>query len=319
MDFAKNDGLVWLNSVNPRVELVGGKGASLARLTAYGAPTPPAVCITTNAYCEVMSEGGLIGLNLDDAVAYRERIEAMPLSQRATATIWAAYAAIMDRVGRDVPLAVRSSAPSEDSAAYSFAGLHDTILDVRDLVTLESAVKKCWASVWTERAVAYRLGAALHDEPSIAVVIQQMVQTDVSLVAFSADPISGDRDRVLINATYGLGEALVSGIVTPDQIVVDRDGIVRDYQIGEKARMVIPGDAGTRAVDVPRSLRPVPVLTDEQAAAVASTARDLEQRLGYPVDLEAGFAGGEFFLFQARPITTLDVTPAGGGALASAA
>jgi pyruvate,water dikinase len=300
--------LVWLNTLNPRVESVGGKGASLARLTAYGAPTPPAVCITTTAYRDVRNEAGLVGLNLNDSGDYRERIEAMPLSQRATATIWASYAAVMDRIGRDVPLAVRSSAPSEDSAAYSFAGLHDTILDVRDLVSLEAAVKKCWASVWTERAVAYRQSAAIQEEPSIAVVVQQMVQTDVSLVAFSADPISGDRDRVLINATYGLGEALVSGIVTPDQIAVDRDGIVRDYQIGEKARMVIPGDTGTRTVDVPRSLRSIPVLTDEQAAAVARTARELEQRLGYPVDLEAGFAGGEFFLFQARPITTLDAT-----------
>jgi pyruvate,water dikinase len=291
----------------------------LARLTAYGAPTPPAVCITTSAYREVMREGRLVGLNLDDSATYRRRVEALPLSQRAIATIWAAYAAIMDRVGRDVPLAVRSSAPSEDSAAYSFAGLHDTILDVRDLVTLESAVKKCWASIWTERAITYRQSAALQEEPSIAVVVQQMVQTDVSLVAFSADPISGNRDRVLINATYGLGEALVSGIVTPDQIVVDRAGIVRDYQIGEKARMVIPGDTGTRIVDVPRSLRSIPVLTDEQAAAVANTARELEQRLGYPVDLEAGFAGGEFFLFQARPITTLDATPTGGRVLVSAA
>ncbi|HET8521812.1 MAG TPA: PEP/pyruvate-binding domain-containing protein [Thermomicrobiales bacterium] len=311
MTFRKTNELVWLNAIHPPLDLVGGKGASLARLTALGAPTPPAVCITTSAYRGVVRELGPAERDPDAAAFYRERIESMPLSQRTTATIWAAYAAIMDRVGRDVPLAVRSSAPSEDSVAYSFAGLHDTILDVRDLVTLESAVKTCWASVWSERAVAYRESAALQDEPSIAVVIQQMVQTDVSLVAFSADPISGDRDRVLINATYGLGEALVSGIVTPDQIAVDRDGIVREYQIGEKARMVIPGDTGTRIVDVPRSLRSVPVLTDAQAAAVATTARELEQRLGYPVDIEAGFAGGEFFLFQARPITTLVPSDAG--------
>jgi pyruvate,water dikinase len=138
-----------------------------------------------------------------------------------------------------------------------------------------------------------------------------MVRTDVSLVAFTADPVSGRHDRTVINATWGLGEALVSGMVTPDHIVTDPSGKILDYQPGDKRTMVIAGAEGTRIVGVPRALQRMSVLATDQVAQVVATAQRVSDVLGFPADIEAGFAGTELFLFQARPITTLgaDVAP----------
>jgi pyruvate,water dikinase len=143
---------------------------------------------------------------------------------------------------------------------------------------------------------------------SIAVVVQELVRSDVSFVVFTADPV-GDRDRhLVIAASWGLGEAVVSGLVVPDHIVVGPDGQILEYTVGDKHLMVIPGaqpEDGTREVPVPRALRTVPVLSDTQASAIAAMARELSPRLGYEADLEGAIAGDVLYLFQARPITTL--------------
>jgi pyruvate,water dikinase len=146
----------------------------------------------------------------------------------------------------------------------------------------------------------------------IAVVVQQLVHSDVSFVAFTTDPIRDRDDHLVITATWGLGESIVSGLVVPDQVVVGPDGSILDYTIGGKHLMVIPGsgaDEGTREVAVPRVLQSVPVLSREQITAIATMARSLSSRLGYEADLEGGFAEGSLYLFQARPITTIAAQP----------
>jgi pyruvate,water dikinase len=143
-----------------------------------------------------------------------------------------------------------------------------------------------------------------HLPMDIAVVVQQLVRCDVSFVAFALDPISGSDDCVLINSTWGLGEAVVAGLVVPDQIRVDRAGLVRDYQVGSKSVMVIAGTEGVRTVPVPRILQAQSTLEPDAAAHVAETVRALSVALGYPADVEGGFVGEELYLFQARPITT---------------
>lgn len=204
---------------------------------------------------------------------------------------------------------MRSSATAEDSAAFSFAGLHDTVLDVRTLPDLEAAVKQCWASLWSERAVAYRrAGGLAADGAAIAVVVQPLVRSDVSFVVFTADSVRERDGHLVISSTWGLGEAVVSGLVVPDHVVVGPDGKIVEYAVGDKHQMVIPGAGpgdGAREVAVPRVLRTAPALTADQIAAIAAMARELRPRLGYEADLEGAFAGGALFLFQARPITTL--------------
>ncbi|MGH2560374.1 MAG: PEP/pyruvate-binding domain-containing protein [Thermomicrobiales bacterium] len=300
-------GLVWLDGALTAPALLGGKGASLSRLATLGPAVPAAVALTTAVYHEALESRSApnVGRASDvEIAAFRHAIIDGALSDRLRSAIRASFSALKDRTDSELSLAVRSSATAEDSAEHSFAGLHDTILGVRDLPSLEAAVRRCWASLWTDRAVAYRRERGVTDV-SIAVVVQQMVRTDVSLVAFTADPVSGRLDRTIVNATWGLGEALVSGLVTPDHIVADHSGAVLDYQPGEKTTMVIAADQGTRIVGVPRALQRMPVLSAEQVARVVEVAQLVSAGLGFPVDIEAGFAGGELFLFQARPITTL--------------
>jgi pyruvate,water dikinase len=220
----------------------------------------------------------------------------------------AAWAAIG---GDGVALAARSSAPSEDSGAHSFAGLHDTVLDIRSREALEAAVRTCWASLWSDRAIDYRRERNLAGEVAeIAVVVQRLVRADVSFVVFTADPITGNPDHAVITASWGLGEAIVAGLVTPDHLVVGPAGEIVRQSVGAKEVMTVPGLApgeGTREVPVPRLLRSVPVLSAGQAAAIAALARGLAAKLGYPADIEGGIAGGSIHLFQARPITTLNL------------
>lgn len=306
--------LVWLDGAPASRELVGGKGASLSRLAALGAPVPPACVLTTAAYDRYAASLGLPRRASDVAdeelPALRAQIAGGALPGAIAAVIAEWFGAFRARAGDEVALAVRSSATAEDSEAFSFAGLHDTVLDVRTLPGLEAAVKQCWASLWSERAVAYRqAGGLAADEAAIAVVMQQLVRSDVSFVVFTADPVSEREGHLVIAATWGLGEAVVSGLVVPDHVVVGPDGEVVEYAVGDKHLMVIPGAAGTgdgaREVPVPRQLRSTPALSTEQVAAVAAMARELRPRLGYEADLEGAFAGGDLFLFQARPITTL--------------
>jgi rifampicin phosphotransferase len=305
--------LVWLDGSPHGRSLVGGKGASLSRLAGFGAPVPPAFSLTVDAYATLAASLDLprcaAAARVEDLPALRASIETAPLPASVRAALCHGFAALQTTVGGPAELAVRSSAPAEDSSCHSFAGLHETILGVHDSAGLETAVKRCWASLWTERAVAYRRdnGLAL-EEAAIAVVVQQLVRSDVSLIVFTVDPISGRDDRLVIDATWGLGEALVSGLVAPDHVVVDPDGRIVEYVVGEKAIMAIPATnpgEGVRQVPVPRALRSVPVLSSAEVATIAATARDLARRLGYPADLEAGLAAGKLALFQARPITTL--------------
>jgi len=156
--------------------------------------------------------------------------------------------------------------------------------------------------------VSYRNASLPDVVPCMAVVVQQMIRSDVSFVAFTEDPVGERRDHVVLSASWGLGESLVSGLVTPDHVVVGPDGRVVEYSVGDKQVMIIPDatGSGTRDAPVPRVMRTLPALTEEQAREIASVVRTLASRLGYAADLEGAVAHGEILLFQARPITTLD-------------
>ena len=306
-----NPPCVWLDRGPLDRDFVGGKGASLSELAALGTPVPPAFAITAPACAAFMASLGVIDLaTVTPAMlpALREEILAASLPADLAAALANGFAALQERAGDDGALAVRSSATTEDGKEHSFAGQHDTILGVRTLPELEDAVRECWASLWSERAVAYRQANLPNAVPYMAVVVQQMIRSDVSFIAFTEDPVGERRDHVVISASWGLGEALVSGLVTPDHVVVAPDGQVAEYVVGDKQVMIIPSasGSGTREAPVPRMMRTLPALSEAQASDIASVVRSLAAQLGYAADLEGAIANGEILLFQARPITTLE-------------
>ena len=207
----------------------------------------------------------------------------------------------------ELPVAVRSSAIDEDSATTSVAGMHETYLNVVGTEAIPEAIGRCWESARSHRALEYRRQQGLSlENVQFAVLVQQLIVSDVSIVAFSMNPVTLNRDNVMINASWGLGESLVSGTVTPDTLVVRKyDLEVTSQTIADKGRMTVAVPGGTREVDVPHFLRSEACLSDEQLIEVAQLALSLEATMGYPVDFECAYAGGKLYLLQCRPITTL--------------
>lgn len=210
------------------------------------------------------------------------------------------------KLGDDVPVAVRSSATAEDLPDMSFAGQQDTYLNIRGDALLD-AVRRCWASLWTARAIAYRAGNGVpHDDVALAVVVQELVPADAAGILFTADPVTGARDRVVINASWGLGEAVVGGQVTPDTVVVGKTGgdVVEEH-VGDKAVMTVRTPGGTHEEPVPEELRHRPVLDRAQAVRLARLGTEIEELYGTAMDVEWAVHDGTFFIVQARPITRL--------------
>lgn len=204
-------------------------------------------------------------------------------------------------------VAVRSSAVGEDGADASFAGQHETYLNIRGERQLIEAVERCLESARNQRALAYRRQHGI-DESGVpmAVFVQRLVRADVAAVVFSANPISGARDEVMINASWGLGESIVGGTVTPDTFVVSRaTGTVIERRIAQKLRMTICGEDGTVEAPVPRVLQSVPCLSDDAIGEMMRMAEKLEAVMGWPVDVECCIADGLLHLLQCRPITGL--------------
>ena len=203
--------------------------------------------------------------------------------------------------------AVRSSAVDEDGATASFAGQHATYLNIVGAEEIIQAITHCWESARSERALEYRLQQGLSvDHMQLAVLVQQLVASDVSAVVFSANPVTGNRDEVIINASWGLGESIVGGTVTPDLFTVRKSDLaITQYLLADKQRMTVSAPHGTREVDVPRFLRKEPCVTDDQVVEMAKLALELEIIEKHPVDIECAYAKNELYLLQCRPITTL--------------
>lgn len=281
--------------------LVGGKGANLGRLAAAGFEVPPGFVVTTDAYAQVLQ-----GEQVADPAQMAERVLSLPVPDDIASAIRDAYDAMGG--GR---VAVRSSGTAEDLADASFAGLHDTHLDIEGHDALIDAVRRCWSSLWTARAVAYRGDKGFdHGEARLAVVVQQMVAAESAGVMFTANPITAAVDEIVINAAYGLGEAVVSGLVTPDEITLHRDDLhVRRRSTGEKAQRIDRADGpGTVTSDVPEDERAKDVLDDDRAADLADLGRRVTAYYeGFPQDIEWAYADGVFHLLQARPVTGVEL------------
>ena len=297
------------------IDQAGGKGANLGELTRAGLPVPPGFVIVTGTYREYVAEHQLadkiaaLAAPGGDPAGYEsasEQIRALfaaEVSDAVRAEIADAYTAL----GEDVAVAVRSSATAEDLPEASFAGQQDTYLNVRGLEDLLVAVRECWASLWTARAMSYRARQGIDPAMvSLAVVVQQMVEAAAAGVMFTANPSNGRRDEVVISAAWGLGESVVSGSVNTDNIVVRKpDGTVVSSETADKAVMTVPAEQRTQERPVPEGQRRQPVLSESDAAALAAYGTRIENHYGAPQDIEWARANGQFFIVQARPITAL--------------
>ena len=309
------------------VAVAGGKGAGLGELVRAGLPVPRGFVLNTSAYELYVRDNGLTGRLLAEAAVppsattqdYEEasgRIRGLFTGGNMPAVIAAelrdAYHQLGSGAGGEAAVAVRSSATAEDLASASFAGQQDTYLNVRGAEALTEAVISCWASLWTARAMLYRAREGiLPADVRLAVVVQEMVDADAAGVLFTANPATGRRDQILIGAAWGLGESVVSGAVSTDDIVVDSaTGSVVSRRTADKETMTVYADRGTRQEPVPASRRHQPVLDDAEAATLAGYGARIAQHLGSPQDIEWARQDGEFFMLQSRPITALP-EPAG--------
>ncbi len=294
IDFSSIDGTM--------LTVVGGKAANLGELTRAGLPVPQGFCVTTDAYRAVAQADELASTTPENA---RRTLLETAVPQEIRDAIVAGYRGL----GDSVPVAVRSSATAEDLPFASFAGQQDTFINVVGEDAVVDAVRRCWASLWTDRAVSYRETNGIdHTTTYLAVVVQRMVQSAVSGVMFTANPVTGNRDQIVIDASQGLGEAVVSGAVNPDHFVVDGGEIV-EKRMGDK-KFVIRSLSGGGTEHVEVGENEGPCLTDEQIHALADLGRKVQQHYDSPQDTEWAIGpDGELHITQSRPITTLFPLP----------
>ena len=301
------------------IETVGGKGMSLGKLARAGLPVPDGFHVTTEAYrrfvaakelqprilkaLEKVDAGQPSTLEAASAAIYRLFAE-VEIPDNLVDPILQAYA---DLPGQNPAVAVRSSATAEDLPEASFAGQQETYLNIHGAEAILEAIRKCWASLWTARAIAYRQHQEIPPESvALAVVVQLLIPAEAAGVLFTANPLTGKRDEGVINAAWGLGEAVVGGGVTPDSIMVDKSaGRVLRRDTADKQVMTVQAESGTEERTVPNPLKNKPVLTDSQAIELTRYGVQIEELYGMPMDIEWALAEDRFAILQARPITAL--------------
>jgi phosphohistidine swiveling domain-containing protein len=310
-----------LDAENTSLAIAGGKGANLARLARTGFPVPPGFIVATDAYNAFVAANALAdrilgivrNISPDDpqaletaSRAIRAWFAAGQMSLDLVHALCDAYADLGYR-----PVAVRSSATAEDLPGFSFAGQQDTYLNVVGETALQKAIVDCWSSLWTARAIGYRARNGIdHAAVSLAVVVQEMVSSETSGVLFTANPLTGKRTETVIDATFGLGEALVSGQVDPDHYVVDAEGHILSKTLGTKA-LVIHGQVGGGTITTPIDAAARQALPDAAIHELAQLGRRVEAALGLPQDVEWASVDGRLYLLQSRPITSLYPLPEG--------
>lgn len=318
-----NQYLAWFNEI-PDEELggsAGGKGASLCRMSRAGLPVPQGFIVRSEMFNAFMEQAGLwdfvfekleeIDFSSDAsliavAAEIRQHIIDTPVPQNMAMEIVHFYTSMGN--GR-TPVAVRSSGTAEDLDDASFAGQQETFLFVIGNDDVIKFIKECWASLYNDRAIFYRREKKFDERSiSIAVVVQTMVSAQKAGVMFTSNPITNDYDTVVLEAAWGLGEAIVSGIVTPDNLWINKHtGEITTEYISEKETMVVrlSERGGTKEIPVPEELREAPVLTDDERNQLVALAQKIEAFYKKPEDIEWAIVDGQVYLLQSRPITTM--------------
>ena len=298
------------------VPIAGGKGANLGEMTAAGIPIPKGFVITADAYREFLKENNIDEIILrvlteaqtdeqallSAAGVFRKKIITGHFPAQLEKEIRAKYA----ELGETARVAVRSSATAEDLPDASFAGQQETYLNVQGIEDVLIQIRHCYASLWGERAVSYRFNQGYNQSAvAIAVVIQEMVESEKAGVLFTVNPVTQNKDEMQINASYGLGESVVSGRVTADSYIVNKSGDVLEVTIGTKETQIVYADKNTKEESVSEEKRTARALNDTEIAALVSTALKIEKHYGMPMDIEWAIQKNEIYILQARAITTL--------------
>jgi pyruvate,water dikinase len=301
------------------VPVAGGKGANLGDMVQAGLPVPPGFVICAQAYREVVQscdlapkiQGVLAGVDYGHSAQLqaveeqiRQLFEDIPITGELYRKIVEGYRAL----GESVPVAVRSSATAEDLAGASFAGQQETFLNVVGELELLDAVRRCWSSLYTSRAIFYRQQRGFGDvDVSMAVVVQQMVNSEKSGVIFTVDPVLRNHYQMVIEAVWGLGEGVVSGTITPDHYKVDRETYEIVFEFVPEKRIMFwqNGDCGVVEMDVPFDRVTARILTDAELQQLVDLGNKIEQHFGCPQDIEWGIENDDIYLLQSRPITNL--------------
>ena len=316
--------LLWFSEVDSGdLALAGGKGANLGEMTRRGAPVPPGFVVSVVSYLKFLTDNGLDArlseiLGGVDVYHSSNLVEVATQAQQAilSAPMPAELAAEIEEAYRELgegPVAVRSSATAEDLPDASFAGQQRTYLNVEGIEQVLETVKGCWASLFEARAIFYRAEQNFNQlGVGIAVPVQRMVQSEISGVMFTAEPNRSDRSKVLIEAVYGLGESVVSGAVTPDSYLIQKDGMeILEKRLVPQSRMLtrnpdaVGADDLNHEVDVPVEMSRTYKLTDSLIAEIAQHGLNLEEAYNHPQDIEWAIEGNSFYITQTRPITTL--------------
>jgi len=300
---------------------VGGKGANLGEMIKAGLSVPGGFVVLTGAYKQFIAENslekkiselltGLEDHNIEQIEEASKRIKELFVAGEIPGDVLAEIKDIYRAL--DSPtVAVRSSATAEDLPGTSFAGQYDTYLNITGHEELYQSIKKCWASLWNSRALSYRLKQGIESkELAHGVVVQELINAEKSGILFTANPVNGRRDRMLLNSSWGLGEAIVGGEVNPDQWLIDKvNGNVIEENIASKAVMVIRKQKGTELVDVPEKKQGQATLTKHEVAILLELGQKADNYFKAPQDIEWAYSGGRFYLVQTRPVTSLFPLP----------
>ena len=317
------DIILWFEQVGKDdVAVAGGKGANLGELTRAGIDVPPGFVVSAAAYDGFLDShrlrskiGELLApvdpKNMQALQMVSQEIKQLIGAAAMSDAVAGAIAGAYERLGGGL-VAVRSSATAEDLPQASFAGQQSTFLNVIGAEHVVRSVKECWASLFEAQAIFYReQGGFDHLQVGIAVPVQAMVQSERSGVMFTVNPVSGDAGQIVIEAAYGLGEAVVAGLVTPDMYIVDKASLaVVERAVSEQESELVrdehaEGPEGNVWRDVPVERRSAPKLGDEQVAELARLGLRVEAHYGRPQDIEWAIEGGRVYLLQSRPVTTL--------------
>ena len=318
----------WFNQIDKDdIPIVGGKGANLGELTQKGLDVPPGFCVTAGAYTYFIEHTDLNtkikkkveNLDIEDSIELqkassdiKELINSAQIPQNLIEEIKLAYKELEQKIGLDnLEVAVRSSATAEDLPEASFAGQQDTYLHISGEEELLDYTRKCWASLWTARAIYYRENQGFdHFDVALSVVVQKMVNSEKSGVMFTANPISNNINEIMINASWGLGEAVVSGIVSPDEYIVDKKSKeITQKHIAEKTVMVVKKDIGIGTVEINvgsyigHENINKQCLTDEEIIILVDYGMKIEKMYGSFQDIEWGFDKDtkKLYILQSRP------------------
>ena len=307
------------------VALVGGKGANLGEMAKAGLPVPPGFIVTAPAYFEVIDQNNLkdkIKAILSDvdvdnpkslnsaSVRVKQLILTAKIPDDLALTIIKAYL----KLGRGIKhtlVAVRSSATAEDLPSASFAGQQATFLNIKGEANLINAVRECWASLFTPRAIFYREENKIsHEKVKISVIVQKMIQSDVSGVMFTVDPVSNEKDKIVIEAVWGLGEMIVQGSVVPDRYVVQKETFdILSKEISEQPIQLIKVGKETKETKVPEKQRQLQKISNEAIVSLARMGDKLQKHYFFPQDIEWALEGKKLFIVQTRPVTTMGKKP----------